>query len=604
MLERILTYLQSLETEPYVPLQETTVSQGIKEAIGETKEKATGPALYEIIAFDLYPRHEGRTSEWGTYFGSMMSGHTEDPNEPWEYPSRKSIDAETIKYWSKRAREANHPVLVERYADAAFDLAHLVEEKPDHTLAQLAIDSIIEVCKEGLVEGIYQRQDIHRALSLARKIADKDRLKLVVSEIIRIEREIAEDDKPGLWGFAFNWLVLQEKNPSNLEESQIQDLVKELEDRLTRLLGADDPDPWGVECVVNLLAPYYAKKEEAENMLRVLLALEDAYRRNGRSNSDALLKLNYIEKLDALYRQNGKLPGMRAHIERIAKELPEASKKAVDSMQTISTPFEIKAEDIERMKESIFGKGGVDPGPMKEIITRLIASFLVKREGVERQVDKYAKEFVFQFIVQQRRMSSDGRTEVIIPPLGEDYEAHVFNQAFQNMQFDAPFLQIAMDTFKERFTLAQIEEYLSQSILFQNEDQDYLHEGLKAYWEGTYLTASQNFLPYIEAGFRRLIERGGGVVLRPGVKYGGYEYRSLDSLLEEEIINRVFGFDISFHFKMLLTHPLGWNLRNNLAHGIGLSTFFRADVADRLFHLLLILSLVKKGESPKDETPN
>jgi hypothetical protein len=47
---------------------------------------------------------------------------------------------------------------------------------------------------------------------------------------------------------------------------------------------------------------------------------------------------------------------------------------------------------------------------------------------------------------------------------------------------------------------------------------------------------------------------------------------------------------------LVLTEKLGMNLRNNFAHGLEKKTFFSRDASDRLFHILLCLSLVKEKE--------
>ena len=600
MNEKVKDYLSSLDIAPYREINDFEISQKIGEIVKESNEKMTGENLYEFLAFELFPRHEEHKSERGTHFGSKMSFRNEEDNTITEYPSLQQITKEAVNYWAKRALEAKHPILVERYADLVYDFSEHVAEKFNYKLAQLTIDNIILICEQNIVQDTYQRQKLHRALSIAGAINNKPRLRLVADTIIKTEQKIAKDNKPGLWGFSFKWLVLENSGEMILSEQEVQNLVQILETRLARFLKEEDPDPWGVECTVNLLAPYYLKNKDTVNTLRILLTLEDAFRRNKRSNSDGLLKVNYLEKLDALYRQNGQLAGMRQHIDRITKELPSASKESLSSMQTVSTQIEIKKEDIEKMLKTIFGDRIVAPKfSLHDVVIRLIGSFILKKEGVKKQLDEHSKQFVFQFIVQQRRLSADGHTEAIIPPINEDYEAHLFNQAFQNVQFAAPFFAEMMKTFKKEFSIEQVADYLDQSPLFVKDEREYLLKGLQAYWEKEYLVASQNFIPYIESAFRRLIAGGGGVTLRPGDKYGGYEYRSLSALLDDGIVNSVFGFDVSFYFKLILTHTLGWNLRNNLAHGINLNSFFRQDVSDRLFHILLLLAQVRLGKPPE-----
>ena len=380
--EKVKGYLSGLDTEPYLEIKDYEISQGILNIVKPIGGKATGETLYEILAFDLYPRLEGQLSEWGTHFGYKMSFKQEQGDGVMEYPSLGQVSLEAVEYWERRAREVKHPVLVERYADLAYDFASLVQKKPDHILAQLTIDSILKICELNLEKDTYLRQGLHRALSLALSINDKVRIQYVSKTVIETEKKIAEDSKPGLWGFAFNWLVNENSDKVALLASEVQALVQDLEDRLSRFLSAEEPDPWGVECAVNILVPYYLRENDQGNALRLLLSLEDAYRRNKRSNSDGLLKVNYLEKLDALYRQYGKLEGMRSHIDRIARELPVAAKASLSSMQSISSQIEIKRSEIDDFITSIFGEKD-KPRSLSEVAIQLIGNFLIKKEGVE-----------------------------------------------------------------------------------------------------------------------------------------------------------------------------------------------------------------------------
>lgn len=595
--QKVKGYLQSLDATPEAPLNNFAVSQGIRAAIGKTDEKATGEALYEILAFDLFPRHEGNQSPWGTYFGSMMSGHTENPNEPWEYPSKNHIEPAAIAYWSKRAREVKHPVLAERYADIAFDLARIANQKPDHTLAQLAIDSILQICEQDLVEGIYQRQETHRALVLSLLISDQKRLSKVIDAIVCIDKKIAIDDKPGLWGFAFKWLLLDGYEKLEISEETEKSLVSDLEKRLVRLLDTQNPEPWNVECAITLLLPYYLRKKEETEASRVLLALEDAFRRNERSNSDPLLKVNYLEKLDQLYRQNGGLTGMTGHIERIAKELPGASRNSTESFQEISSEIKIERKEIDAYINSIFTmpkQAGGNPPTFRDIKVRIISHFLGRRDQAAKLAEKFSKKFVFMHIIEQKRISPEGHTEYIVPPYNEDPESHIVSQAFQNIQFSHFFLSEILAKFRSIFTPDEVLDSFEESSLILPDEKEYVLTGLKAYWDIGPFHASQTFLPYTETLVRRLIARAGGITLRPN-ENGGYSNKTLGTLLAEnsELIDKIFQAEVSFYLKVVLTHPLGWNLRNNHAHGIGLNALFRQDIADRLFHILLLLSLVK-----------
>ncbi|MBU6321347.1 MAG: DUF4209 domain-containing protein [Patescibacteria group bacterium] len=598
MLEKILTYLRSLDAAPGTPLKETDVSQGIKNAIGQTDEKASGESLYEILAFDLFPRHEGHESEWGTRFGSMMSGTMKDSSETWEYPSRTQIDASAIDYWTKRARESAHPILLERYADVAYDLAQLVGKKADYTLAQLVIDTSIKICDENLIEDTYQRMQLHRALALAMHLNDKDRIKSVAECVIRVEKKIEQDDKPGLWGFAFKWLVLENAEKVNLDPVVRDALVKDLEDRLIKFTSASDPEPWLVENAALPLVAYYSRIGNGADAVRVLLSLEDAFRKNARSNSDSLLKVHYLEKLDALYRENGSLPGMRENIERIANELPTASKESLSSFKEIGAEIKIERKDVEKITNDIFTLPVDGNLPtLAHVRSRIVGNFISRKDHAAKMAEDMAKKFVFVHIMGQRRVAPEGHTVAELPPYNENPDAHTISQAFQSLQISSVFLGDALARFRKDFSASQIADLFWSSGLFQEDEKEYLMKGLEAYWRDDPFNASHTFIPYIETLIRRLILHSGGVIITPNTKpgtYGGYSYKTLGLLLNEnaQLIDKIYKFSATFYFELVLVHPLGWNLRNDFAHGASLNSLFRQDIADRLFHILLLLSLV------------
>lgn len=107
--EKVKEYLLSLDADPARKLNDFEVSTGISEAIKPFNAKPEGESLYELLAFDLFPRNGDRLSEWGTYFGSKMSFNQEDGTKV-EYPPLSLVTKEAVEYWAKRAREAKHPI--------------------------------------------------------------------------------------------------------------------------------------------------------------------------------------------------------------------------------------------------------------------------------------------------------------------------------------------------------------------------------------------------------------------------------------------------------------------------------------------------------------
>ena len=128
-------------------------------------------------------------------------------------------------------------------------------------------------------------------------------------------------------------------------------------------------------------------------------------------------------------------------------------------------------------------------------------------------------------------------------------------------------------------------------------DKDYLKRAISAYWDNDYLISSHLFNPLIESAIRELIKNCDGIILKPN-NIDGYDRVLLHALLKnDDIFQNVFsksGHNVLFYFRLVLTEKLGMNLRNDFAHGFGKKKFFGRDASDRLFHVLALLSLVKK----------
>lgn len=98
-------------------------------------------------------------------------------------------------------------------------------------------------------------------------------------------------------------------------------------------------------------------------------------------------------------------------------------------------------------------------------------------------------------------------------------------------------------------------------------------------------------MPQTEAAIRSLVELAGGATLRRN-RQGGLQLRTFDDLLRDEKVEECFGIDLSFYFRILLTEQRGWNIRNDICHGISPSGAFNYSIADRVVHVILCLAQV------------
>lgn len=168
------------------------------------------------------------------------------------------------------------------------------------------------------------------------------------------------------------------------------------------------------------------------------------------------------------------------------------------------------------------------------------------------------------------------------------------------MQLVSFLLRETISKFIDKFNINAevLVNYLYEFPIFDERRKKFLEIGIEAYLKGQFVIAIHILIPQIEALIRNLAEMIGLPVLKLS-RLRGFDYRTLGELLWDENIVKVLGEDLNLYLRVLFTDTRGWNLRNNVCHGIShIETFSQSD-ADRVFHTLLCLALVREEGNTK-----
>ncbi len=591
--EELKNYFENIESSPR-PLEMFDIAQNIKNILKFQEEKTTDEQeLAELFAFQFIPKIDDHDAGWGIYYGPMLVLRN-DRGEMIEYPNIKDVNNAMLSYWRERALTSKHPVLISRYADlvAAFE-PKLMGTKLDREMVQRVIDSTIDICNMRLCSDIEGKSQLKRSLQFAASFNDQKRLEKLKSCIIKAD-EIAEDDKVGLWGYAFQWLVLDNRKNILLSSEEISRLIQNLEIRLTRSLATEDPDPWRIEHGVKLLAEYYFGMRDDVALESVLKKLEDAFRTNGHANSDGLLVVNYLEKLISIFHRYAEFNFAKLAERRIITELSNMGDRGRFEMQQFSVTVPIKEEDVEFFINSIFGKDS--PTQIEEIVFRLAINFIPKKDSVSAQLKDLCQKFVFKYLCGNVIASQDGYPISKFGSINENYDQHLLQHLSQTIHFESHFLRLAFEEIRTRFTVENLFDVLKTSPLFRVDDKNYILHTLGSFWKKDYAASSALLIPLIEDAVRGIFKANGISYIKANTE-GGYDVLPLNNLLHHGLVRGVYGDlgeNVQYYFQVLLTENIGWNLRNNFAHGINKQALLSEDVANRLMHVLFCLSLIRE----------
>jgi hypothetical protein len=537
----------------------------------------------EIIAFMLTEDYKEKEDGWGIYYGPHTVWITQN-GERVENPSIDKITKEVIDYWKVRVDDVISPILISRYSDLVIEFSKLGENKSkDYQLYKNVIDNNILIYEKSLYKHkIYAAKKLKRAFDLAKEIKDNDSINKVKKAIIDFESHV-EDDKPGIWGNAFELFIMQNKKIANQEEKN--EIIELLVLRVERLMvEKKETNILAIEKAIEQLATYYRSTHNNEAVKNILEKLEEAYN-NFLQNKAPMQRHNFYEKLHSLYSEFGLMDKAKSVLAKIREE----GKEVVANMQEFSFSRTIQNEEIEKYIKHLL------EGDLDTRISRIVWHYIPNKDEVVNYLMEEAQEFPLQFLFANQLLDSDGRVIANIGSLENDLEGNVICKISENMSISKFFMAKVFKKWSNEGSLnsAEIIERLERTTLISDEKKAILQVGLDAYFDKNYIVSINVLIPQIEAMFRTLVELAGGNVLKVN-RQGNYQLITFDQVLREPLLENIFGNDTMLYLRILFTDQRGWNIRNNVCHGLINDNYFTRGIADRIIHTMLLLGLLKK----------
>jgi len=548
------------------------------------EEDQSTEAVAERIAFGFCEDYLDKENGWGTYYGPMMVWVGDD-GKTYESPSISFVSKDVINYWKNRSEGTNNPIMKARYSGLVWDLSKTaIGEKPDYRVAINYVNALLNVTNEDLCEHSTEIiTKITRAFKVALGLNNAKLIKQCIKSAINLEDRIAEDDKAGLWGFCFDLFILGKSK--HLSRDQEMKLIQDLESRLTRV--SKDHSPWVCESAGIPLATYYRSKGMDDDVTRVIELVGSRFEEscNGLAPMQASSWLQHAHDIYISY-------NLKESAERVSKKISEIGPEVVESMQEFSHSMEVPKEKLEAYLDSMTS-GGLD-----KTLHRIALQFLPKKDQVERQVLDLAKNHPLTYLFTKTLQDHKGRPVATIGGIEDDLEGNIIHQLSQNMSIDSFFLRHSFRKASEVYGMSaqEVTDFVLNSPIFEESKKDILHTGIQAFLKEDHISAVHILVPQAEAAIRTLVEMMGGATLRKN-RQGGLQLRTFDDLLRDEAVETCFGTDSSFYFRILLTDQRGWNIRNDVCHGISPTGTFNYSTADRIMHVILCLAQVRESHA-------
>ncbi len=568
--------LQELDQSKEVMSEHSISSKIDKAALNDESIEAVS----ERTAFSFYENYLGKDHGWGTYFGPSMVWVGED-GQVNEIPKISIVNEGMLLYWKERSDHTSNPIMKARYSGLVWDLSeYVLGRRAEYLTAIRYVEALLELCDGDLCEHSTETiKKITRAYKVSSALNNPDLIKRTIVSAIALEDRISEDDKPGLWGFCFDLFVLMKSK--FLTEDQESKLINDLEERLVRT--ATNNDPWVCESAGIPLASFYRSKGVDSEVKRIIEIVGECFEKSCIGLPAMQASTWYRHAHDIYIKFN-----MKDNAEKVSKKIAKIGPNVVESMQIFSYSKKVPKEKLDSFLESMISGG------FNVALQRIGVYFLPNKDQIEKQVLDLAKDHPLSFLFTKTLQDHKGRPVATIGGLEDDLEGNTIHQLSQNMGMSSFFLRHSFRKTIEVYeaNAEDIVDFVFESPIFEVSKKEIISAGVKAFLNENYLAAIHILVPQVEAAIRSLIELMGGATLKKN-RQGGLQLRTFDDLLRDELIEECFGSNSTFYFRVLLTDQRGWNVRNDVCHGITPIDAFNYAVSDRLMHVLLCLARVR-----------
>lgn len=531
-------------------------------------------AKYEVLIFDLFLPHAGETKD---RFGSLAPAITTSGST---YPPPvANFPEDAVEYYRRRQPTLSISTARARYADFMW------LRTGDHEQGSMAIAAYQEAAKElgrDDVSGLVRVEYLHRAVELARTlnaISNDLREQLMITA-----EELIVATGPGFLCYLIEFagdLLATEKDrclrlcDRILEKAKHHALVGGAERHVERsLLGA-----------VAHLNQHLGLAGDAVALLHDA-ARSIEHEADERHMDGALVRAALLQ--DAL--GNYAKLGMSADIKRAKLRLNEASRDAEKEFKSIKVEQPVSREEIERGLDTLLATASEMGAPPDIVLLSIHSGIWPDWSEIETQTDFQRREFPLLYLFKNVQIGPDGQP---MPRPNDGTENQkLYDEAGiyrLRVQIALQLTAIRISILRERglWDANRLIQVISESPLFERTI-PLLRAGIEDFENDRGWSAVHVLLPLIERGLRELGRNLGYDVLRLERETERLRYASLDLIMEHEPLRQFLNEiqpSVALELELLLTHPYGFNLRNNIAHGV-------VDPASEPYGLALIAVLI------------
>ena len=548
-------------------------------------ERQKDECKYEWVAFMLQPSDSDHT--FGGYYGPHLT--LSDPQgNPVYVPEQGLITSDAVLYWERRYKSVVNPLLKMRYAGLVWDFKkRIVNANYATDLYRTYVDSMLEVCNNDYASHpVITTTILERLFSIVlRQPTDLEKTK----EALRnFEKRHATDDAVRFWACQF---LLMMEHKKCFTQDEIDTLVRQHEDRMARLAAGNSDgkiDVWTLTSQCDLLADYYNRNQQKEDVRRVLKVAEQAHKQSFDPNNP-LQRMGILDQLHHKYVHYG----LHEDANTLLTEIQDAGAHASQTLQQHKYEFKIPQKVFDEADELFGVKAESDEVRWQNFVFQ----FIPNTDEERKSLAEAAKQAPLYYMTGTNLMDFKGRPQSVIGSYEKDPEGNLVRHITDHLNFSTHILGIAISKMREAGLMTAdriMSDIIVPSPLYEESSYAIIRQALDFLFDDKPIIACHLLVPQIETAIRNLVEKAGYSVIKrqqPVVK--GFQLITLDDLLRKAPVEQTFTPDGALYLRLVLTDQRSLNIRNSLCHGLLAPESFHYGVAARLMHVMVMIGCVR-----------
>lgn len=488
-----------------------------------------------------------------------------------KFPDVEKFTDEQFKYYEERLVETDNIFLKVRYSDFLFEYGDKKISLNKFQVSQYLLLGLVEISNHYryIVDDYQYISSIARLVEVSLLMGNKEKLKKAIN---LISLQLAEWNRESEYRWTFELskllrIVLRPKLYEIVSDEITSFVIEVLENARERYL--EEKEYFYHKMFCKELIEYrkfglLSSDRKAELLLEIgkSYELESEYQ-PGREKKSLIVQANFLELAMNHYANIGekeKINEMKILIKQVYEQCEES-----DEMETISIPFEISSDYIERIVSSYM------TSDIPSTLDKLACSnqLIPKADEIKNQVNLNEESFPFQSLVS-KSIISDGRK--IDHTLTEEDSKNI-NFISNYMLCLNLNLEIVIKSIFERLSsnyhlnVDDIMEKFERWGCLDARNRPLVESGIRNFFEGDYIASIHILVPQFESTLKRFFSNKGFHTTSIKKETAQHE-ETFNEFLNREDIKGLLGENVHKLIQIVMVEQSGLNLRNEVAHGI------------------------------------